>query len=258
MMVAAQVTFPVVFNLLTWLKQLLTISSFLLTTVVLGESSFGRRFMRRPNGLGRPAQWRVRAASDDAALRGSNRAGTTSGDRLPVQAAAGIPAGDHADLLRHGLLHPSWDWPAAVVYLVTWFALVLWAKLVFETAVWDAMWISLNSGRPGYAMLKSLAVLPMIVPLFGIGLNLTKFSRLGAITAGFPYGTVVEIMVVIPLLVIPILFLAFSQQNRRREMQLKEELFAIAQEPVPEASDPRFSKWDARYRFPRTKGLWSV
>lgn len=106
--------------------------------------------------------------------------------------------------------------------------------------------IGLNSGRPGYAALKTLLGPWMFIPAFMIVVNLSKFSGL----AGFPSGTILEIVMVILLLLIPMLFLAFSQESRRREMQLCEELRALAQEPVPEPTDPRFAKWDTRYRFP--------
>ena len=129
-------------------------------------------------------------------------------------------------------------------------ALPFWAVLFFEATAWDAAWISLNTGRPGYALLKATLVPQMITPAVIMSLQAGVWGYWGNVLIGFPYGTVGEAAVVILLLLIPILVMSFNTQGRRRFGQIHEELRWIAQHPPPESSDPRLSRWNAREHFP--------
>lgn len=67
----------------------------------------------------------------------------------------------------------------------------------------------------------------------------------------FPEGTIGEMLfLIVTLLMVVVFGLARRREHGKREARLLSELRAIAQEPPPEPSDPRFKEWKSGERFP--------
>jgi hypothetical protein len=112
---------------------------------------------------------------------------------------------------------------------------------------WTAFWISLNTGRPGYALRKNLWENSAY---FTIGLQLfLNRDRIGSMPSG-SFGETIFVAIVSGVVVLCYIFIKMGWDNtwsttreKRRDLSIIH-LRNIAAEPVPEATDPRLKKWD--------------
>jgi ABC-type transport system involved in multi-copper enzyme maturation permease subunit len=179
-------------------------------------------------------------------------------------------------MILGGLVMRAWSAGALLVYFIVWFVLLCWSwSLGYRiTSVLPVMWISLNCGRPAFAVWRGTGFNGW--SFFWVFFNLrnlrTNFGQ-------FPSGSILEIILVCFFALIwSLAFFRRASAEKgaavhqmawdpiRREWRttrlgrcraeavastrLVAEFREITREPVPDSRDPRFKKWNVRERFP--------
>jgi hypothetical protein len=153
-------------------------------------------------------------------------------------------------LLLSALVTRSWNARSLLVYVSIWFFLLRWVwMLQFQTreVVLPVMWVSLNCGRPFYAVwrLSGLNSWTWIWIVFNFRFLLGGISR-------FPTGSAAEFFIVSLVATVGMMVHLFRVYEIPKvwERRLIAEFREVAREPLPHPHDPRFKKWDVRQRFP--------
>jgi hypothetical protein len=190
-------------------------------------------------------------------------------------------------MMLGGLLTRAWNTRALVVYLCTWLFLLTWIWSLGHrwSRVLLAMWVSLNCGRPVYAIWRATAFgsksrFWWVMWIWFLDERVINFQLRGWGFQQFPTGSRSEVYLALFFLLIWLGWLAmrcFSDRgnvedfkwnptamvwlltrpwakgeslDRKFETRLINEFREIVREPLPDPSDPRFKKWDLRERFP--------
>jgi hypothetical protein len=173
-----------------------------------------------------------------------------------------------------GLSARGWTERTLAEYFIVWFCLIMWTWSLGRQMkhVMPAMWASLNCGRPAFAVWRTSGLNKWTWTCLAINL-----PGLRIVVPGFPSGSTGELVFISWL---AFLFLMgwlfkiaigwrprvadmswepekqvwrsnpFTAAPGRCELRLIREFREIVHEPLPEASDPRFKKWNVRERFP--------
>lgn len=161
-----------------------------------------------------------------------------------------IVLGINLALLATGFLVRGWTRLALAVYLLCWMIVLSLTFASFLKTTPQAMWISLNCARPGYAARKASG--PAWVWIYG-GYIL---FRERPYVSGFPTGSVAELFVTFCVMALIAMAFVAGWEGKTQSRELKEHFRAIAQEPVPDPSDARFKSWDVSKRFPLSRDEW--
>jgi ABC-type transport system involved in multi-copper enzyme maturation permease subunit len=141
----------------------------------------------------------------------------------------------------------DWNGLALVVYGEIWATMVCLVIVVARSqTIPRVMWAALNSARPLFSLTKVVSP-PILLVVFGqvlVGVSQSGWP------SNFLQGTEAELCVGSAVLILAMTGALCSGRSHGVSDRFKRELRAIAQEPVPEPSDPRFKKWDASKRFP--------
>ena len=148
-----------------------------------------------------------------------------------------------------GLLYHPMTGQAFINYnLISIFVAILGPWFNFKNH-WTAFWISLNTGRPGYALRKNLWENSAYLTI-GIQLFLHR-DKIGSMPSG-SFGETIFVSIVTGVVVLCYIFIKMGWDNtwsttrEKLRNQSIAHLRAIAAEPVPEATDSRLKKWDHR------------
>lgn len=156
-------------------------------------------------------------------------------------------------MMLAGFFLRDWNAPAVGVYLLVWGILIYWAGRLggsFQFAL-RTIWDSLNCGRPAYAAWRASGLTASPYYLAWLLYNLVRGLKRSSGLNTFPTGSIVEVGVVsILVLVFGLVWRARRLERPDFERRLLFEFRSVAQEPVPEPSDPRFKKWQPGERFP--------
>jgi hypothetical protein len=134
---------------------------------------------------------------------------------------------------------------ALMNYVVIWSIVIFFGPWCDVNAYRTAFWVSLNTGRPGFAMRKHLWQKFSFAGLYlQVFLNRNKLGNI-------PSGSFEETCVVLILAACLLLGLFFYKMGWTRvdpalEKKALKYLRAIAAEPVPELNDPRLKGWDQK------------
>jgi ABC-type transport system involved in multi-copper enzyme maturation permease subunit len=172
-------------------------------------------------------------------------------------------------MMLGGLVTRRWNAAALVVYSSTWLVLLVWTWSLGRrwSGVLAVMWASLNCGRPARAVWRA----SRFNGWTWIWL-LCCLNYLGRAFRRFPTGSPGELLFIQVGVVGWLIWVSrrtSTQATRVRELRwnpqsrdwvkgdagigetrLVREFREIVREPLPDPSDPRFKKWDARERFP--------
>jgi hypothetical protein len=163
-------------------------------------------------------------------------------------------------MMLAGLAGRNWTGSSLYVYGAIWTVLLSWAWS--QSRRWRgtcyALWVSLNCGRPAYAVWRTTGLTWW--SWFWIPANLQLlFAKLPT----FPTGSTGEVWFVSFILAMVVVSLAWRAlfgvkaktgwENwawRSRERQLVSQFRDIVREPLPDPDDPRFKTWNPQERFP--------
>jgi hypothetical protein len=163
-------------------------------------------------------------------------------------------------MMLAGLAGRSWTGSSLYVYGVIWTVLLSWAWT--QSRRWRgtsyALWVSLNCGRPAYAVWRTTGLswwswlwIPANLQLLSVKLPAFPTGSTGEIW----FASFILVMVVVPLA----LWALFSVQPktgrassvwRSSERKLISQFRDIVREPLPDPDDPRFKTWNPQERFP--------
>ncbi len=170
--------------------------------------------------------------------------GLEQGARLLFNRLFKVLIGLNLAALVAGLVMRNWPGYSLTVYLQACGIAFVVPLAFYRNCFWGALWVSLNSGRPLYGVIKPFQPSFSIIAQIIIGRK-----AFGNWLLAFPYGSEVEFFVVTLLFFAFLLILRFARPHGKIA-KLKKELRAIARQPVPEPGDPRFKKWNINERFP--------
>jgi hypothetical protein len=143
-------------------------------------------------------------------------------------------------------LRGSWDTPKVLIYSIMWALLILlWYSVHLETAA-RAMWISLWTGRPGYAAVQAMRA--KIWGLFWLWfLTQVPFRR----NVPFHSGEMAALL----LFVVAIMFGTFGRRGSLRD-KLVREFRDIVCAPIPARGNKMFKGWDPKKVYPPSR--WGI
>lgn len=143
-------------------------------------------------------------------------------------------------------LRGSWDTSKVLIYSIMWTLLImLWYSVHLETAA-RAMWISLWTGRPGYAAIQAMRA--KIWGLFWLWfLTQVPFRR----NVPFHSGEMAALL----LFVVAIMFATFGRRGSLRD-KLVREFTDIVSAPIPPRGNKIFKKWDPQKIYPPSR--WGI
>jgi hypothetical protein len=144
------------------------------------------------------------------------------------------------------IYHPMTKQAAINYTLISGFVAILGPWFNFKHH-WTAFWISLNTGRPGYALRKNLwensAYLTIGLQLF------LNHDKIGAMPSG-GYVETLFVSITSGVILLVYVFIKMGWDNtwsttreKLRDLSIIH-LRKVAAEPLPEATDPRLKKWD--------------
>lgn len=135
-----------------------------------------------------------------------------------------------------------WEYPAPVTYPAVW---LLWLTVCFAAhlaTAFRAMWISVWTGRPGYAAMQ--AAFPALWPFAWIAVFGGAFiTRIGEPGAFF-----------LPAIIFIVMALTSFNTVQTLRNKLNDELRRIACAPIPARNDKRFKGWKPGRIYP--PGSW--
>jgi hypothetical protein len=149
-----------------------------------------------------------------------------------------------------GLASRPWDARALAVYFLAWAWLLGWAWSLASRwrSSLPVMWVSLNSGRPVFAVCRASGgfLCVLLWTLYNLRHNFLGFIP------PFPTGEPLDMIIAALLSFGLLLALLVPPQTTLDEWEsrLVSEFREIVREPVPDADDPRFRQWDCHQRFP--------
>jgi hypothetical protein len=159
-----------------------------------------------------------------------------------------------------GLAGRNWTGSSLYVYGAIWTVLLSWAWS--QSRQWrgtsHVLWVSLNCGRPAYAVWKTTGLTSWSWLWIPFNLQLL-FAKLPT----FPTGSQGEVWFVSFILIVVVVPLAlralFAKRTRTGwassvwrgwDRRLVSQFRDIVREPLPDPDDPRFKKWNLGERFP--------
>ncbi len=187
-----------------------------------------------------------------------------------------------------GLMARRWNTGALFVYSCIWLILLTWTWSLghYWSRLLAVMWASLNCGRPAYAVWRSSGLgFSGTRWWYWIWMwNLYNFRFFGRGFQRFPTGSSLEVIFASVAVVFCLILFAqrlFASRGEVRdfkwdakamdwlavrysksaaidrfyESRLINEFRAIVRQPLPDPSDKRFKKWNARERFPSDSDL---
>lgn len=182
-------------------------------------------------------------------------------------------------MMLGGLLTRPWNGGALCVHFFLWLVMLVWTWSIGHQwwRALPAMWAGLNCCRPAYAVWRASFGSDSKWFIWILVWNFYCFLQFGGIQR-FPRGSAAEVWFTFLLLTWVLWVGGGFVGNRGRvhdfmwdpqakvwlrvtvpknaridrvcETRLIAEFREIAREPVPDPSDPRFRKWNARERFP--------
>lgn len=171
--------------------------------------------------------------------------GVVFASRERFRAVARTAVGLNLLLLLAGLISRDWPGLSLATYGLLGGALLAWAWRLRRPPWQRVLWVAINSGRPSYAVWrcsKAAQVAVVLIYLLLLG---------PALKTGLPSGSQAEFIVCCGLGLVALLFLMrWREVEDRLASRLRHELRDIAQELVPETSDPRFKRWPLQERLP--------
>jgi ABC-type transport system involved in multi-copper enzyme maturation permease subunit len=186
-------------------------------------------------------------------------------------------------MMLWGLALRGWNTGALFVYFSFWLILLTWSWCLGHrwARLLPVMWASLNCGRPAYAVWRATGAAPSGNWWYWIWFYNVCFwlQAAGRGYHRFPTGSGGELVIAWCVVIVWLVWFVSSlfvkhrerpafewdsrakewiggraSKSRGRERVCESRLFRefrdVAREPLPEANDPRFKKWDARERFP--------
>lgn len=151
-----------------------------------------------------------------------------------------------------GFFTRSWTRAAMASYIVIWFVIGCFCLHGMAEGKYRAMWIALNSGRPAFALTHRRTQGGWWKSWYWIYwmTNLRSIFRGLGHAGSFPTGSPAEVVIVcLGGFVMFIILAATREQTPEIRPKLIADMRVIACEPVPDANDPRFKKWDTRNRL---------
>jgi hypothetical protein len=139
-----------------------------------------------------------------------------------------------ACFLAVGLWQGGYGVLAALTYILIWIFIAGFFYVATTDLSRRAMWISLWTGRPGYATLHS-------VTTYGWAAIWCLVVLTRTLDGNFPSGSLWELILVLFLSGALVFYMPSSADMERI---LKEEFRFIAAEPIPALNDPRFRGWN--------------
>jgi ABC-type Na+ efflux pump permease subunit len=154
----------------------------------------------------------------------------------------------------------AWKTSAATEYGLIWAVLLAWPFCGRRKMMLRAMWNALNTGRPMFSVFRTRGG-RWIWFYYCFFYGRMIFNAFTGKAVLFPTGSVLEVAIVALACCWVLLVLAtaaFLGKNRDVEDKLLREMRAIAQEPAPEANDPRLKAWDGLNRLPSRRAFPSL
>lgn len=156
-----------------------------------------------------------------------------------------------------GLTIRPWTVRALIVYFVAWSVLIFWTLRLSNRCGLGALYASLITGSPGFAVWKAMSGNVNVMSWVWIYFNLQMiFSGIRA----FPSGSVLELLIFavgVPFVFIMTTLIRQNDMSNNpyspeaiRTSWLVEDFRIIAQSPIPNTADKRFKKWKVTDRFP--------
>ena len=146
---------------------------------------------------------------------------------------------------------PLWDILALTAFLECWCVVGCLVKFCLgSSTVSLVMWAALNSGRPLFVIRKVVCPPMTLVAIGYFGYSLGKRGLMD-----FPTGSYDELWVITGILAIAIVLAVFASLGGEdgHARRLRKNFRFIAEQPVPDPSDPRFRKWDPAKPFPEPR-----
>ncbi len=145
-----------------------------------------------------------------------------------------------------GALDRNWNVYAWCTYFLGWVSIACLGPWMNLQGVWTTWWITLNTGRPAFALQKYLwqggGILSAVVQAI---LNANKLTKI-------PYGTEFELLMA-GLIAGVLLAFAVAARGSTKKQEHREKILTdmreIAAEPVPDPNDPRLKSWNPSTRL---------
>jgi ABC-type transport system involved in multi-copper enzyme maturation permease subunit len=155
-------------------------------------------------------------------------------------------------MMAGGFCLRSFNTAAAIECGLIWVVLLSWPFCGSRQMILRAMWKALNTGRPMFGVFRVQGG-RWVWFYYYLWYGRIIFNAFTGKAVLFPTGSPVEVMVVSIACCCVLLVLAVATyQENHLDLQIKllRDMRTIAQEPVPEANDPRLKSWDGQNRLP--------
>ena len=155
-------------------------------------------------------------------------------------------------MMLGGFCGRSWNATALVEYGVVWAVLFTWLLAGSRQMILRAQWRALNTGRPGFVLFRGQRS-RWVWFYYYIWYGRMIFQAFTGKAIFFPTGNPGEAAVVYIVgfcLLVIVSAATYIDDGSELKGKLLREMRAIAQEPVPEANDPRLKSWDGKDRLP--------
>jgi hypothetical protein len=145
----------------------------------------------------------------------------------------------------------KWTGEALTTYVAVWCAVGFFGPWTGR-GYYTAFWVSLHTGRPGFALRKRVL---QYGGLTAVGVQfLVHYKKL----IGFPFGTNLEYLFVLGagafvLVLLPFGFRQDLQQTRKLRQMIFEEMRHVASEPIPPPESPALKAWNPAEPFYRPR-----
>ena len=155
-----------------------------------------------------------------------------------------ILSGLLALLALAGCFAHGWTKEGVVSYLAVWFIFFLWCWRTARRSAPMTLWVAANPGRPLYSTIRTLRGSRSNWGVYWLVLMSNSFLGFSGRARSFPNGSTLEMVVVLCAVVWVLVFTLASQRSSDAASRLfAAELRFIAQQPLPEHTDPRFKEW---------------
>lgn len=158
----------------------------------------------------------------------------------PLQFALGLIM---AIFFMLGLFTREWSQETFASYFGLWVIVAALGPWATPKNSWNSFWLSLNTGRTGYAFRKGFWQQAWaLILVFQLYVNRDSLSS-------FPTGDYGELALVWFLAAAVPLVMFFTTLGDKKKEKVAACLRRIAQEPIPDPADPRLKKWDGHQPF---------
>ena len=149
-----------------------------------------------------------------------------------------------------GFFVRPWNAAAIAAYLMVWLILCWLVMARPRNTLVKVIRVALVSGRAGFALYRThyhgyVWLMSMSFNFYNVAVNF------GNTSIQFPKGNALEVISVTFIGIVVAVVAYVAQEPPELLNTLRREMHSVAQEPVPDADDPRFRKWkDIKQPFP--------